>query len=567
MSPNQLISMKTSSNSFISQLIVALPLAVFIIFFFSYVLNVAWFDDYESLSGFFLEFQNAPTWSEKAYWLFLPNNEHRMVTAKLLVLATYYLTGELQYVWMQALANLTEVFIWVLFLLAFRRMRLSLWYFLPVTLFMFQPQHYLLTFLTNAGLQHEPLLFFAFATLFVLAKGTPASAAGALVLAFITTFTMSNGMFVWIAGGIILVLRKRYSFLLIWGLAMALAIGGYYYHYPSTANGKSFSKFLEAPQLSLLGFFTYLGAAFDFFPNASAPWRYILPTLAGVGLMTIAVLWFRKNIWPVLLGYFRTTGVSSVPDQERFVQDFLLGTALFLLANNTIIAVLRPHFGYHVMLISNYKLYPTLFLCVAYMAWLSMRRDYARTPKWLIPASVLIYLGLYLAYFPIAEERRKNLLTATFNQYHAGIGLGATRGSFLEPYIQRNFMTPLEKGIYNPPIHFFDPVLAQSAESQVLSLQTQETATHYLLTQPDLTVPRGRNSLLLLHVKSTERPDQYLIPFQALPNTGRNPFRPGVGGKAELPKDMLRPGSYELQVLYQDGTTLKRYPTLNKLSI
>ena len=137
-------------------LVNTIPIIGFVIFFLLYVVNVPWFDDFEALSGFFLEFLKSKTWAEKWHWLIVPNNEHRMATGKLITMLVYYCSGFLDFRWIQGLANFSVIVIWGLLLLTFRRFKLSYWYFLPLTLILFQPQYYLLTFWSITVIQDEP---------------------------------------------------------------------------------------------------------------------------------------------------------------------------------------------------------------------------------------------------------------------------------------------------------------------------------------------------------------------------------------------------------------------------
>ncbi|PKK35197.1 hypothetical protein BWI96_18510 [Siphonobacter sp. SORGH_AS_0500] len=73
--------------------------------------------------------------------------------------------------------------------------------------------------------------------------------------------------------------------------------------------------------------------------------------------------------------------------------------------------------------------------------------------------------------------------------------------------------------------------------------------------------------MVLLHLKSTFNTDEYLVPFGGVPNTGKNPFLPGIGGRASFPHDLLKPGSYEMELIQMEGQEAKRYASETKLTI
>ncbi|MFT4033525.1 MAG: hypothetical protein QM669_13985 [Siphonobacter sp.] len=554
-----------SNSTFLPLLISVLPIVVFTVFFATYVLNVPWFDDFDAITDFFLDFISATSWAEKWHWLFIPNNEHRMITGKLITLAVYYLTGQLDYTWIQSLANFSELIIWIVFLLAFRKLRLSFWYFVPISLILFQPQHYLVSFWAITGLQHQPLLMLMIATMYILALRTSFAFSTAILFALATTFTMSNGMFVWFAGLGVLLLRKRFTSAIIWGLGMFISISGYFYQFNSSNNNNSFAKFLEAPYLSFSGFFTFLGGGFDFFPTLAAPWRYVLPTIAGLLLFILVIHWLFLTIAPILKTYWNKEQPRTRSSTDQLiVQDFLLGVLFFLLGNATLIAVLRPHFGYHVLVVSNYKLYPAVFLCTAYVAWLSTAAKPTLALRWILSGSLFFCILSYAIYYPKVVERRKYLLASTFNQEHSNVGLGAIQGSWLEGYISHRFREPMRLGVFNPPIHYFDDLLKQTEEPSPLSIEVEHQGDAFFIKDPTLVIPNGRDQFVMLYLKS--KTDQYLFPMQPAPNLGRNPLRTGKGAMVEVTKEMIHPGNYDLQLLYRSDQIMKRYSTLKTLS-
>lgn len=553
--------MKTRPDSLLPWIAALVPMVVFFGMALTYLENIPWFDDFESFSGFLMEYLRADSWKDKLYWLFIPNNEHRIVAGKLIVLSVYFFSGELNYYWVQFLADLSVIGIWYMLWLAFRRLNISLWYFVPVSLLLFHPQYYLLTFWAITGLQHQLVLVLVCLTSFCLAKASRGWYAAAFLVALLATFSMGNGMFVWAAGGGVLLLRKRFGQLAIWLVGMTGGMAGYFYHFATKANDDSLAKFLKMPHLSVAGFFTYNGGIFDLFPSMGEPWRYVLPTLGGAILMFFVVRWLWTYVYPVVIHYRRPA------DRDTFYTDFLLGILLFLLANSLLIAVMRPHFGYFVMLISNYRLYPILLTCVAYLGWLQRRRDTLPRPGGWVAASLILCLVSYFTYFPIVSERRKLLLANAYNQFHSSIGLAATRGSFLEPYIDRTFREPMQMGIFHPPVHVFDPVVSRPPESETIPLTLLNEGEQIGVQQSSLVVPRERNAFVLLRVKAESSGDDYLIPFQPVANAGRNPLKRGAGGVAGILRQMLRPGNYWLEILQWDGSTAKRYLTGQKLTI
>lgn len=268
-----------------------MPVVVFAGYWHLYAVNVPWFDDFEALPDFLMRFLDAPTLAEKGHWLLWPNNEHRMATGKALTVALHALTGTINFRTLEAVANGSTLGLLALFFAAFRRLGLPLAYFLPVPFLLFQPQYHLLSFWAITGVQHQPVLLFAFLALFLVSMGTPTTLALGMVSGLMATFTMSNGMLVWPAGAVVLALQGRWRELAVWLGTAGVGIGGYFYGFPSRANANSFAQFLKTPYLSVVGFFTFWGAAFDFFPKTPIVLRSILPTVAGLGLAIFMGKW------------------------------------------------------------------------------------------------------------------------------------------------------------------------------------------------------------------------------------------------------------------------------------
>jgi len=555
-----------------------LPVVVFAGYWHLYAVNVPWFDDFEALPDFLLRFFDAPTLSEKWHWLLWPNNEHRMATGKALAVALHALTGHLNFRTLEAIANLSTLGLLGLFFAAFRRLGLPLAFFLPVPYLLFQPQYHLLSFWAITGVQHQPVLLFAFLALFLVAEGSPTTLALGLLSGLVATFTMSNGMLVWPAGAVVLGLQGRWRGLAVWLGAAAAGIGGYFYGFPSRANETSFARFLATPYLSLMGFFTFWGAAFDFFPNAPIGLRSALPTAAGLGLAGWMGWWgWTRGISLSATGRHFLPGTKNANGKllrsgglhtggrRHSHRYFLLGALLFLLANAAIVAVLRPHFGYFVLLVSNYKLYPTLALILAYLMILEAKPTFAaRRFGWMLAGSVAFWAASYLAYTPDVSLRRRYLLTSVYNQVNSGIGLGATRGDVGEPYIEAVFRQLLARKFYHWPDEFSASLRHPNPAPAALSVRIRKDDTFFYVENDAFTPPDGRENAAYLWVRRGS--DRYLYPAVPPPYRGRNPFRGGVGFVAKFHRHHLHPGTYSLTLCVVENGKLTSYPVRQTLT-
>lgn len=530
-----------------------------------HAVNVPWFDDFEALPDFLLRFLDAPTPAEKVHWLLWPNNEHRMATGKAITVLLHALTGQINFRALEAVANLSTLGLLAILFTAFWRLRVPLVFFLPVPFLLFQPQYHLLSFWAITGIQHQPVLLFAFLALFLVAEGSRATLVLGMLSGLVATFTMSNGMLVWPAGAIVLGVQGRWRGLGMWLGVAVLGIGGYFYGFPSRANANSFAQFLRTPYLSVVGFFTFWGAAFDFFPNAPIVPRSVLPTVAGVGLAG----WMGWWVW--------NRGVKGSAIGKRFwpkhpggphnrVRYFLLGGLLFLLANATIVAMLRPHFGYFVMLVSNYKLYPTLALILAYLMLLEAKPALAtRRFGWLLAGSAAFWAGSYLAYTPDVSLRRRYLLASVYNQVNSGIGLGATRGDVGETYIEGVFRKLLDRSLYEWPDEFSAALNHPTTAPATLNVRIRQDDTFFFVENDAFTPPNGREKAAYLWVR--QGTDRYLYPAVPPPNQGRNPFRSGAGFIVKFHRHNLRPGPHHLALCVLENGKFTAYHIRSQLIV
>ncbi|MEY4538883.1 MAG: hypothetical protein RLZZ306_640, partial [Bacteroidota bacterium] len=84
-----------------------LPIFFFSLMLFTYAVNVPWMDDTDAFPDFLGRFLEAKTWDEKAWLMFKPNNEHRIIYAKLVNLLHYGITGTLNMRTLTILSNIT----------------------------------------------------------------------------------------------------------------------------------------------------------------------------------------------------------------------------------------------------------------------------------------------------------------------------------------------------------------------------------------------------------------------------------------------------------------------------
>ncbi len=538
----------------------AIPILCFSLLLFAYVVDVPWMDDIDAFLSFILGYTDARTAGEKLDWLLRPNNEHRILTGKLITLGFYNLTGTVNFRWLIWAAYAFLLGLLVIFYRVFRTTSLPLLAFVPVPFLLLQPQYYLTTTWAITSLQHQVVVAMVMTTLYLLAGGNPNRFVGGLALQVLASLSMSNGLFGWVAGAVVLALQRNWLRLAVW-LGLGIITILFYFHDFQNAQGNdsSVSFFLKYPYLVFLGFFTFTGGLFDFFPNTGSIWRYALPTLAGLVLIPTMLYWLWRMNEPLLR---RRPTVNTPQNRETTLLQqrryFLTGCYAFLMVNAVIVAFLRPRFGYAVMLISNYMIYAALLVVLLYLNGLSEQYRNGRTiNRWLrfgLATSLIVWIISYGLRLPKIAYRREQLLTNAFNQKHNALGLGPSWGSPFVKLARHSLGESIRRGIYQYPDAYYTPY-----ESALLG------AAHTLVPDPALNLrvvgggysyqaETGYNALpqpvrqSAVVVQSDRQ--TYLFP-SSVPFSWTNFYlnRSVRTVQAEVVMPMLIPGQYRLGIL------------------
>ncbi|MFD2570663.1 hypothetical protein ACFSUS_08475 [Spirosoma soli] len=552
-------SLASTRSQGLALVLVALPIVCFTVLLLAYVVDVPWMDDVDTFLNFIVDYIDAGSVSQKFDLLIRPNNEHRILIAKLITVVMYKLTGTVNFRWLIFAAYVFLLGTLYLFYRVFKTINLSLLAFAPVPFLLLQPQYHLTSTWAITALQHQVVVFMAFATMYLLAgvgRNRFVAATGVQLLA---SFSMSNGLFGWVAGAVVLALQRHWGRLGIWLTLGAATIMFYFHDFQNPqGNESSFTFFLKHPHLVFLGFFTFTGALFDFISTTDIVWRSVLPTLAGFVLIpTMLWLLWRMNE-PLLRRYANTyiaTDRTSASLWKR--RYFFTGCYAFLMVNAVIVAFFRPRFGYSVMLISNYMLYPAVLVVLLYINVLSERRNERSVNRWIrvgLAVSIVVWGLSYVMRLPKIAFRKQQLLTNAFNQKHNNVGLGATVGTPFAELVNRAMTETVKRGIYHYPDAFYTPYEQQLSDAKAKSdgkldvaINGQATDYSYIVNTVEGTTPvLVRPAALIVQSKQ----HTYLFASE-VPYDLATFWSMGAGStiKAEVINATLYPNTYQVGVL------------------
>jgi hypothetical protein len=538
-----------------------LPVLLWVFVILYYSVNLPWYDDFDPFPDFLRKWITDPSFSDRLTLLFQPNNEHRMVIGKLVTLAYYWVTGHLNFTFLHIAGACFTLGTLRIFWLSFARTKINWWYFLPVPFLLFQLQYHLVFLWAICSLQHQPVVFFISLSMFLLSRERFGWAVLAAVCA---TYAMSNGIFVWPAGVMILLLRSNYKQLTVWLIAGAVAVGLYFYGMSAQGNESSMEFFAKYPHLSVLGFFAFLGGLFDFFPEKTIVVRSALPVLMGFLVTIWIAIWLYKQLLPWLTRTFNRpknipyTGQETSIDKKN--QDmFLLGILTFLLVNALIIGLLRPRFGFFVMIVSNYKMYPALFLIVAYLTFINTVKG-KQVQEWIfqftLTTSVIIWGFSIYGYLPVIAERNKYLTVNGYNQEHNGLGLGHVPFSTSAAYVDTMMKQMVSWDVYKYPdapeklaMEIRKMQNPMPAEEGIL-ISTHGNVLH--IHDPQSSMWLNRNNGHYAFVRDARQ--LYFFKMTPQAYSGRNIFKQyDKGADTEIPLTALKPGSYDLGIIHVEN--------------
>jgi len=553
-------TMKDATSYWLWRVGILLPPVILVCIILSFSVNVPWFDDFEPFPDFLNNWLKAKGASDHLGLIFKANNEHRMVFGKLATLLIYWGFSTLNFTYLHLVGFAFTLGTFGLFYKICKENGFTNKEFVPVSWLLFQWQYQLVFLWAICSLQHQPVVFFLCLSMYLLANMQSTwTFVWAIFFGFCANFSMSNGLFVWIAGAVVLVYQRAFLKLPIWLAFSVIAIMAYFHGLTTMGNEQSFAYLQNHPDETFFGFFTFLGGLFDLFPDRPIDFRVKLPIVGGMLMTILGLFWLWKIGRRWILGFKTKAGIKNhvSPKYKGTLPAFLLGVLGFLISNAAVIALLRPRFGFLVMLVSNYKLYPALYMMVIYSAILNLVSVRYRPMVWRIGmvVSIGIWLISILQYGPMMAERRKDYYVDAFNQQHNGFGLGHQPNSAETKYVTA-LMKELEIAqIYAYPAAYspyFDLIRLANVKSGIeASVSVLDSANMLLITAPH-TPTWGMNDGVYVFLRSSKQ--LYVFKMVQQIYTGRNFLKHYENVVSiQVPLNAISSDSYQLGFMVIDG--------------
>ena len=327
---------------------VALPAILFYTITFRNLLNIPFCDDYDALLDFLNHFVTLNTISAKAaYLLAAQHNEYKLLFGNSVALLQLALFGHIDFRILSVIGDgfifLLAILLWKMFIPDCKDLATRLALFIPISWLLFQLEYWETLNWPMASLQNTSILFFSFATIYLLNKGSRPAFWAALIFFVIAVAASGNGFLLIPVAMLILILNRQYLRIVPWLFASAACIAFYAYRYNinSSQVHQHHSIFSTFHPLAPAYVVAFIGSA------AGLPFR-ILSLVLGT-LLCVFFIWIGRR------GYMRRNPLVSY-------------CLLFLLLTAIGVAGLRSEFGLSQALSSRYTVYSALFIALAWFA-------------------------------------------------------------------------------------------------------------------------------------------------------------------------------------------------------
>ena len=383
--------MKFIKNSFSDVLsIFGISIIIFVFYYFcnKFSYNFFYQDDFHLLRFVTIFNDNSVNLQEKFNALYGLHNEHRIVFPRLFALIDYYLQGHIDWQILNVVSALYYLGIFTFFALIIKKINLSLWYILPVALFIFQPSSYQNFYWTISILQQVGNLFWAMFLFYSLVYFKPEKFWIPLSLIIVLTFTHGNGLFAFGVGGLLLFLQKRFMQLGIWiGLMVIVTIFYFWGYY--TAQNSNISGSLSNP-VRLIGCFGgfWGGFIYDFFKNTN---KTIFTILWGLVVFVLLLIVNSKLLLNYFLNNLRTKFQTYFPQENLF----LLACFLYLTVTAFLVALSRSWISISAGFQNRYLHNSVIALILLYITILHYNSGQLRKTVGII----MLFIGLFFNIF------------------------------------------------------------------------------------------------------------------------------------------------------------------------
>ncbi|TLU97834.1 hypothetical protein [Dyadobacter luticola] len=409
-----------------------IPVLIYIWVFNAIALNVNYvaFDDIMIL-GIIPEFDNATLLRR---WQLLTTlfPEHRLVFSRSVILTLHTIFGQVNLVWPMIIANICWALCAVVFYKAFRKLKISRWYFVPVMWLWFNIQSFENIFWAVSSLCNFGVLLFALTALY-FAVYHPQKPIYSLLFAVLATFTYGNGLMVLPVVGLTYLLagyRKQFVITLVTTVIVALI---YFIDFTPITQNLDFKNPQQVKE-GFFGFFGFVGSIATLTAYNTPTFRLYLASAAGMLMIFGLLVLFRKQYLPVW---------NSVWLKARYTNQnalFAAAIAIFVAITALILTYKRiPTDTFEGMFKGRYRMYSTLWCLALYFGFLSVSSESVirKVSPVILLVAILLNFVILQTNFADAVNNRRSAIAQEFNARYNADWLGVRMFSMDQKYYEK----------------------------------------------------------------------------------------------------------------------------------
>jgi hypothetical protein len=386
------IKFSWSPHALFSWLAILLPPAAYFYFIHTYSLNLPFADDFTSLSSTISIFQST-NFNETLSIFFALENGHRIAFTRFIYALSYALFGEIDFRVLILIGNIPLALLLFLFFKTLKVSGSNLFYFIPVSILLFQLQFWKNMTWAASALQHQYILLFTGFTFYLLGRKSNPGLYCAFFFAVLSVFTHGGGWVTIFLGWIILLIQKSYQKSSIWaGGALLLAIF-YFKNFHSNTNIFAGIQSFEGFKNFLMFYSAFLGS------SLSLDNIYIA---AGFGIILSFYLCYLT--WDK---YF-----------EKNITIFMFMVYIFI--NAILVAMARSGLAVENVFAPRYKIVSVILIVLVYMSLAEKLSPVTKIWRKFVAIGVIFATISYFITFKSGKdnlETRSNSLTWMANQW------------------------------------------------------------------------------------------------------------------------------------------------------
>ncbi len=407
-------------------LLIASPIVLFYLLLQLHLVNIPYWDDYDSILAFMIHFVGLKGFSEKIFLLlFTQHNEYKIIFGNILFVLEYLVTGSINFIYLQIIGNLFVLLllfsIYKIFSYQMQKKYNRLIYFVPVPFFIFQLQYWNTLDWASSALQNITVIPFVILSLYYLSKKNTRDFYISCVFLILAVFSSGNGLFVIPLGLLMLFQTKQFHRMAPWTILSIILISMYFYNY----------SFGTGRELSLDGYLKHFDViyALSFLGSAASNNNYHIASILGGGFLVVFLAM-------IFMGVYKTNPA-------------LFYTVLFVIISALVVSMIRSKLGISESLSSRYRIYSDVLLVTTYIFMVTTYLD-SRKMILFFACLLAIPFCIYsdLVNYPHLMQRYNQLENGVSSWRMTGYGLTYP----FEKRANALMYKAMKLKIYSPPI-------------------------------------------------------------------------------------------------------------------